>query len=251
MCHAKVDDFTLCKGSPESGVSLNSESKLQRIIEEIEDSGIGLLPCAFNGDGVGDVGLFDEDELFMDRAQGASTPVASKPAFAHGKHPERVVLRIDNVPWVRRQVTYTGAFSLTYALVQDITPPAIAAWLKHPVERVHVLLDRKGKTMSHAFAEMVDELAAKAALRTSQNSVLGRGKRARGVTVTRSSQEELMRAVSKDFSLAVVHVLSILWSCSCSHPGRATSMALIPRLQVSGTSNSSPLSSAASSLRQS
>ncbi|KAI0764886.1 hypothetical protein C8Q74DRAFT_1006674 [Fomes fomentarius] len=176
MCHAKVDDFTLCKGSPESGVSLNSESKLQRIIEEIEDSGIGLLPCAFNGEGVGDVGLFDEDELFMDRAQGASTPVASQPAFTHSKHPERVVLRIDNVPW-------------------DITPPAIAAWLKHPVERVHVLLDRKGKTMSHAFAEMVDEPAAKAALRTSQNSVLGRGKRARGVTVTRSSQEELMRAL--------------------------------------------------------
>ena len=59
-----------------------------------------------------------------------------------------------------------------------------------------MLLDRKGKTMSHAFAEMVDEDAAKAALRTSQNSVLGKGKRARGVTVTRSSQEELMRAVS-------------------------------------------------------
>lgn len=50
--------------------------------------------------------------------------------------------------------------------------------------------------MSHAFAEMVDDDAAKAALRTSQNSVLGKGKRARGVTVTRSSQEELMRAVS-------------------------------------------------------
>lgn len=49
--------------------------------------------------------------------------------------------------------------------------------------------------MSHAFAEMVDEDAAKAALRCSQNSVLGKGKRARGVTVTRSSQEELMRAV--------------------------------------------------------
>ena len=66
------------------------------------------------------------------------------------------------------------------------------------MERVHVLLDRKGKTLSHAFAEMVDEEAAKAALRTSQNSVLGKGRRARGVTVTRSSQEELMRAVSAD-----------------------------------------------------
>lgn len=65
---------------------------------------------------------------------------------------------------------------------------------------MHVLLDRKGKTLSHAFAEMFDEDAAKAALRTSQNSVLGKGKRARGVTVTRSSQEELMRAVSANLA---------------------------------------------------
>ncbi|KAI0746860.1 hypothetical protein C8Q80DRAFT_1104631 [Daedaleopsis nitida] len=179
MCHAKVDDFTLCKSPSESGTSMmTTESKLQRIIEECNeieefDSGIGLLPSAFHGNDIGDVPLFDEDELFMDRAQGSSTPVGGSSSF---KYSERVVLRIDNVPW-------------------DITPPAIAAWLKHPVERVHVLLDRKGKTMSHAFAEMVDEEAAKAALRTSQNSVLGRGKRARGVTVTRSSQEELMRAL--------------------------------------------------------
>jgi hypothetical protein len=64
------------------------------------------------------------------------------------------------------------------------------------VQRVHVLLDRKGKTLSHVFVEMAGEEAAKAALRTAQNSVLGKGKRARGVTVTRSSQEELMKAVS-------------------------------------------------------
>ena len=69
-------------------------------------------------------------------------------------------------------------------------------WLKHPVERVHVLLDKKGKTLSHAFAEMASQEAARAALRATQNSVLGKGKRARGVTVTRSNQEELMRAVS-------------------------------------------------------
>lgn len=78
---------------------------------------------------------------------------------------------------------------------QDITPPAIVAWLRHPVRLVHVLLDRKGKTMSHAFVEMMDEDAARAALRTAQNSVLGKGKRARGVTVTRSSQEEVMKAL--------------------------------------------------------
>ncbi|KAI6165900.1 hypothetical protein EDD17DRAFT_1774494 [Pisolithus thermaeus] len=89
---------------------------------------------------------------------------------------ENIVLRIDNVPW-------------------DITPPAIAAWLKHPVIRVHVLLDPRGKTLSHAYVELATEDIAKAALREVQNSVLGKGKRARGVTVTRSSQEELMRAL--------------------------------------------------------
>jgi len=72
----------------------------------------------------------------------------------------------------------------------------IVNWLKQPVTRAHVLLDRKGKTLSHVFVEMVNEDAAKVALRTTQNSVLGQGKRARGVTVTRSSQEELMKAVS-------------------------------------------------------
>lgn len=89
---------------------------------------------------------------------------------------ENIVLRIDNVPW-------------------DITPPAIAAWLKHPVVRVHVLLDQRGKTLSHAYVELTTEDIAKTALREVQNSVLGKGKRARGVTVTRSSQEELMRAL--------------------------------------------------------
>lgn len=64
------------------------------------------------------------------------------------------------------------------------------------MQLVHVLLDRKGKTLSHAFVEVTSEEVAKAVLRGAQNSVLGKGKRARGVTVTRSGQEELMRAVS-------------------------------------------------------
>lgn len=89
---------------------------------------------------------------------------------------ENVVLRVDNVPW-------------------DITPPAIITWLKQPVVRVHVLLDPRGKTLSHAFVELSTEEYARAALRGVQNSVLGKGKRARGVTVTRSSQEELMRSL--------------------------------------------------------
>jgi hypothetical protein len=65
------------------------------------------------------------------------------------------------------------------------------------VARVHVLLDHKGKTLSHAFVEVAGEEAARAALRGAQNSVLGKGRRARGVTVTRSGQEELMRAVRR------------------------------------------------------
>jgi hypothetical protein len=69
------------------------------------------------------------------------------------------------------------------------------AWLKQPVVRVHVLLDPRGKTLSHAFVEFGTEEFARAALRGVQNSVLGKGKRARGVTVTRSSQEELMRSL--------------------------------------------------------
>ncbi|TFY76946.1 hypothetical protein EWM64_g7067 [Hericium alpestre] len=109
----------------------------------------------------------------------AGTPTGAarrQAAVSSGRAGETPVLRIDNVPW-------------------DITPPAIRTWLKHPVKRVHVLLDRKGKTLSHAYAEMADEDAARAALRTAQNSVLGKGRRARGVTVTRSGQAELMRAL--------------------------------------------------------
>ncbi|KAG7091896.1 hypothetical protein E1B28_008297 [Marasmius oreades] len=103
-----------------------------------------------------------------------------------------VVLRIDNVPW-------------------DITPPRISEWLQQPAVRVHVLLDRKGKTMSHAFVEVNGEEVAGAVLRGEaqqseihrftgekvkmRGSVLGKGRRARGVTVTRSSQQELMSAL--------------------------------------------------------
>lgn len=107
MCHAKVDDFTLCKNGPDVGVTTSTESKLQRIIEEcaeIEefDSGIGLLPSNFSGREIGDINLFDDDEIFMDRAQGASTPVAgSNASFTSTRSSDRVVLRIDNVPWVR------------------------------------------------------------------------------------------------------------------------------------------------------
>ena len=55
------------------------------------------------------------------------------------------------------------------------------------------------------FVEFDDGEVARAALRGMQkNSVLGKGKRARGVTVTRSGQEELMRSVSVYLDLSIV-----------------------------------------------
>ena len=86
---------------------------------------------------------------------------------------------------------------LPYLIIwhQDITPPVVAAWLRHPIVRVHILLDPRGKTCSHAYVELSTEEIARAALRSVQNSVLGKGKRARGVTVTLSNQSELMHAV--------------------------------------------------------
>ncbi|KZS98522.1 hypothetical protein SISNIDRAFT_448782 [Sistotremastrum niveocremeum HHB9708] len=85
------------------------------------------------------------------------------------------VLRIDNVPW-------------------DLTPEAAIAWIGEPTARVHVLLDNTGKTLSHAFVEVTGD-RAKMVLCRVRNKVLGAGKRARYVTVTVSSDEELMAAL--------------------------------------------------------
>ncbi|CCM05864.1 uncharacterized protein FIBRA_08100 [Fibroporia radiculosa] len=184
VCKAKVDNFQLHKTNPWSAEGKRLAREMSGVQEraysdaEYAAHDEGLLPSAFDGGPGKDLGGVESFDDFMDRAQGASTPVAGRRAQRHSElgSARRVVLRVDNVPW-------------------DITPPAIAAWLKHPVERVHVLLDRKGKTLSHAYVEVANAEIAKAALRSAQNSVLGRGKRARGVTVTKSSQEELMRAL--------------------------------------------------------
>lgn len=179
VCKAKVNDFKLQK------ICLpNTEGHLKTPPPQMGS----FMPEPL------DSGFLD----FIDRAQGSSTPVSGgKAGRSQGNSArtgDRAVLRIDNVPWVCSRLSQSLNGHSNDAL-QDITPPAIIAWLKQPVERVHVLLDRKGKTLSHAFVEMASADAAKAALRTSQNSVLGKGKRARGVTVTRSNQEELMRSV--------------------------------------------------------
>ncbi|KDN42803.1 hypothetical protein RSAG8_06557, partial [Rhizoctonia solani AG-8 WAC10335] len=87
-----------------------------------------------------------------------------------------VVLRIDNVPW-------------------DVTPPMIEKWLGNPTLLCHVLLDHMdGRTLNHAYVETTID-CARSALRTHQNKVLGYGRRARAVTITLSSQQDLMHAL--------------------------------------------------------
>ncbi|KAH7909874.1 hypothetical protein BJ138DRAFT_1102315 [Hygrophoropsis aurantiaca] len=191
VCHQSVENFHLQappmggdRGSPpvqtQRGASPRgfpfsdaAGSPLQR--RSYRPDG-GLLPSAFENNVIGS--LMSQLSLY-DAPLDSSTPtlppasVYPQPAV---RSSDNIVLRIDNVPW-------------------DITPPAIIAWLKQPVVRVHVLLDPRGKTLSHAFVELATEEHARAALRGVQNSVLGKGRRARGVTVTRSGQEELMRAL--------------------------------------------------------
>jgi len=117
--------------------------------------------------------------------------------------------------------------SLPYLIIwhQDITPPVVAAWLRHPIVRVHILLDPRGKTCSHAYVELSTEEIARAALRSVQNSVLGRGKRARGVTVTLSNQTELMHAVCL---LCWRMMGASTLPASCSHRGKVIGMVLDP-----------------------
>ena len=112
--------------------------------------------------------------------------------------------------------------------MQDITPPQIEKWLQQPIERVHVLLDVKGKTMSHAYVEVGNAAIAGRILRgegggldgaaneddnasrkmmikpRERGSVLGKGRRARGVTITRTGQEELMSDVGVSYSYLLV-----------------------------------------------
>ncbi|EJU06059.1 hypothetical protein DACRYDRAFT_103007 [Dacryopinax primogenitus] len=84
------------------------------------------------------------------------------------------ILRVDNVPW-------------------DIVPPMVEEWVGEPIIAAYTLIDRhSGKTFSHAFIEFGTADQARSVLRKLQNAVLGKGKRTMAVTVTMSSQEELM-----------------------------------------------------------
>lgn len=215
--------------TPLAGVDTNVPSGIQKCRDgDGEDmKGKSFMDPLFSSPGsigsaaTGLKSAFEFSGTFGDDVR-ASTPKRDGKRDGGG---ECVVLRIDNVPWVRSLVNFfcrnqnVRTLILIYASLQDITPPSIASWLQQPVERVHVLLDRKGKTMSHAFVEVRGEEVARAVLRgegtgaggknskgkeaggekgkeIGRGSVLGKGRRARGVTVTRSGQEELMRAVS-------------------------------------------------------
>ncbi|KAJ3878394.1 hypothetical protein F5051DRAFT_230511 [Lentinula edodes] len=200
-CRAKVADFKLVSITADEGVAVkvednsNSPSKAQEPKQLTRDN--LLYNGELNENQTFDISDLDETDFFSDENLRASTPppkvkgmgrvfesgTVSGVEHAATKYHDPVVLRIDNVPW-------------------DITPPRISAWLDQPIVRVHVLLDKKGKTMSHAFVEVEDEIIAGKILRGEvqanglrRGTVLGKGKRARGVTVTRSSQGELMSAL--------------------------------------------------------
>ncbi|KAI5120895.1 hypothetical protein M0805_002995 [Coniferiporia weirii] len=172
-CDKPVDDFKLL--SPlKLGVTVTNEAERgvwDNGSGSFKEESIGLLPSAF-------------EELSIDNDKGARNKVkfesnlqerSATPSTAHEAE-DVTVLRIDNVPW-------------------DITPPSLAEFFTPYVAvRSHVLLDSKGKTLSHAYVE-VPSVDARNALRAVQNKSLGRGKRLRGVTVTMSSQGELMRAL--------------------------------------------------------
>ncbi|KAF4616504.1 hypothetical protein D9613_008773 [Agrocybe pediades] len=190
VCKQSVADFKLVMGSSKAEKSVSGNSPGQNkadlaksfdneVYQDAADTSIDGLESAFEfGLDFGDLRASTPKlEQQIEHSQSFNQVGARKSE-------DNVVLRIDNVPW-------------------DITPVQITKWLQQPVERVHVLLDGKGKTLSHAYVEVSNASIAGAILRgealspnaqgkKERGSVLGRGRRARGVTVTRSGQQELM-----------------------------------------------------------
>ncbi|KAJ7939121.1 hypothetical protein B0H13DRAFT_2300858 [Mycena leptocephala] len=79
----------------------------------------------------------------------------------------------------------------------DVTPPVNLTFLgvsSYSGARTHILLDRLGKTQSHAFVELSSETAASSILRGENRAtpILGVGHRARTITLTRSCQPAFM-----------------------------------------------------------
>ncbi|THH08174.1 hypothetical protein EW145_g2885 [Phellinidium pouzarii] len=173
-CDKPVDDFRLL--SPlkiNSAISEEAEEGKKNDSKEVhKEETISLLPSAFEDLSIKTDGTKNKVKFGTDSQSqnGPDTPYASC------EIEDVTVLRIDNVPW-------------------DITPPTLVEFFTpYTAVRAHVLLDPKGKTLSHAYVE-VPASDARNALRAVQNKSLGKGRRLRGVTVTMSSQGELMRAL--------------------------------------------------------
>ncbi|KAG8898726.1 hypothetical protein FRC01_010787, partial [Tulasnella sp. 417] len=140
---------------------LNSKTKMKSAMLATADEVFSstFLPSSSN---VGDV----------------SSTTAAPSSTSSTTTPELPVLRIDNLPW-------------------DVTPQMLSTWL-HPTTpaRIHILLERStGKTLSHCFVELANLADARTVLRECQNKIIGSGKRTRAVSVTVSSQEEVMQNI--------------------------------------------------------
>lgn len=85
----------------------------------------------------------------------------------------------------------------------------LGEWASIPSQQAHVLLDRDGKTLSHAFIEAHPH-DVRETLAMCRNKVLGTGKRARRVTITTSSQDELLHQVEFQFALLRVYVFMVV-----------------------------------------
>lgn len=91
VCNIKVDDFKLQNYKGPSSGSAISPPAMEAPHNAYSDS-FSFTPGFLDG----------SFEDFVDRAQGTSTPVGgARSSKMPPKTDESVVLRIDNVPWVR------------------------------------------------------------------------------------------------------------------------------------------------------
>ncbi|KAL5514336.1 hypothetical protein ACEPAG_2424 [Sanghuangporus baumii] len=143
--------------------------------EEEKNEAIRLLPSVMEDLSIRRDVIANQEIASVESASQKNSPVP-KLYCIDNRVRDVAVLRIDNVPW-------------------DVTPMSLNEFFSpFAVVRAHVLLDPKGKTLSHAYVE-VPASDARNALRGVQNKSLGKGRRLRGVTVTMSGQVELMRAL--------------------------------------------------------
>jgi hypothetical protein len=105
--------------------------------------------------------------------------------------------------------------------IQDVTPKMLGEWANIPSQQAHVLLDQDGKTLSHAFVEAHPQ-SVREILARCRNKVLGAGKRARRVTITISSQDELLHQVGfmQFLLLHVCKLVTFASTLSSFQPGR-------------------------------